>query len=155
MLSLPGASLVVSIALSGCAGAAPDPIADTTTSTTVAATAPSTPEQTITSTMAPVTTTTEDQATTTTTTSEPEVLTTTGIVIDMAGDLAATTGVTILDGDGVQIIFVPSADATFHGGPVSHIRDHLLSGLPVVVEYRVLGDGTFEAISFDDVDHDQ
>ena len=154
MFSIRSTSLVV-VALSGCASAMPEPAADITTSTTVVATAPNTIEPTTTTTpLAVVTTTAAAEPATTTTAGEPEVLTATGIVIDVAGDLTATTAVTILDGDGMQIVFVPSADATFHGGPVSHIRDHLLSGLPVVVGYVVLADGTLEATSFNDADHD-
>lgn len=154
MASISPALLVVVVALCGCASAAPGAAVDTTTSTTVRATAPSTTAPTTTTTAPATTTTAPAEPSTTTTEGEPEVLTTTGIVIDVAGDLTATTAVTILDGDGMQLVFVPSADATFHGGPVGHIRDHLLSGLPVVVNYIVLADGTLEANSFDDADHD-
>lgn len=144
---------MVVVALSGCGGATPETAA-TTTSTTVADAPSTTAPTTTTVPVDVVTTTTLTEPSTTTTTGEPEVLTATGIVIDIAGDLTATTSVTIIDGDGTQIVFVPSAEATFHGGPVSHIRDHLLSGLPLVVDYVVAGDGTLEAISFDDADHD-
>ncbi|HSJ72148.1 MAG TPA: hypothetical protein VLA29_10955 [Acidimicrobiia bacterium] len=150
MFSIPSASLAVVVALSGCASAAPEAAVDATTSTTVRATAPSTTAPTTTATAPAPTTTAPAEPSTTTTEGEPDVLTTTGVVIDVAGNLTATTAVTILDGDGMQIVFIPAADATFHGGPVSHIRDHLLSGLPVIVDYVVLADGTFEAISFDD-----
>jgi hypothetical protein len=152
MISIPSASLVVIFALAGCGGVTPEPVTDTTTTTTVGATAPATAEPDTPE--AAVTTTTLSDPTTTTTAGEPEVLTTNGVVIDVAGDLTSTTAVTILDGDGTQLVFVPSSDATFHGGPVSHIRDHLLNGLPVVVDYVVLADGTLEAISFDDAEHD-
>lgn len=146
---------VLVLALSGCAGATLDPVADTATSTTIGTAAPTITAPTTTTTTVPSeTTTTVAQPVTTTTTGAPEVLTATGVVIDVSGDLTATTAITILDGDGTQMVFVPSTDATFHGGPLSHIRDHLLNGLPVVVDYVVLADGTLEAISFDDADHD-
>jgi hypothetical protein len=68
-----------------------------------------------------------------------------GVVIDVVGDLSTTEAFTLALSDGSQIIFYPTADATFHGGPMSHIRDHLLTGEHVRVEYVQLPDGSHAA----------
>jgi len=78
------------------------------------------------------------------------LLVVTGIVIDVVGDLSTITGVTLLTEDGEQMNFVPAPDALFDGGPISHIRDHLVSGAPVQFEYRELEDGTLVAIELGD-----
>jgi len=74
----------------------------------------------------------------------------TGTVIDVVGDLSTITGVTLLTEDGEQVDFIPAPDALFDGGPISHIRDHLVSGAPVQFEYRELNDGTLVAIELGD-----
>jgi len=74
----------------------------------------------------------------------------TGTVIDVEGDLSAITSITLLTEDGEQMVFVPAPDALFDGGPVSHIRDHLVSGAPVHFEYEEREDGTLVAIELED-----
>jgi hypothetical protein len=73
-----------------------------------------------------------------------------GVVVAVEGDLTRTISFTLLTDAGDRIIFLPTATATFHGGPIAHIRDHLTSGAPVIVEYAVLADGTHAAISASD-----
>lgn len=73
-----------------------------------------------------------------------------GVVVAVDGGLTRTMSFTLLVDAGDQILFFPTATATFHGGPISHIRDHLTSGSPVIVEYAVLEDGTYAAISVTD-----
>ena len=58
-----------------------------------------------------------------------------GRIIDFDGDLEQVRSFTLVTDDGESFDFVPASDATFHGGPLSHLRDHLVSGEPVAVFY--------------------
>lgn len=73
-----------------------------------------------------------------------------GVVTAVDGDLSVTNSFTILTEDATELVFVPAEDATFHGGPMSHISSHLLSGEPVMVEYVEEADGTLRALSATD-----
>ena len=59
-----------------------------------------------------------------------------GSVIDVVGGLTDLESFTIVDESGRRFVFTPNDDATFHGGPLGHLRDHLRSGEPVTVRYR-------------------
>jgi hypothetical protein len=72
-----------------------------------------------------------------------------GVVIEVQGDLTSVTTFTVRTDDGDVLVFRPAASATFHGGPLPHIRDHLTSGLPVVVFYEET-DGGLVALSVED-----
>ncbi len=74
----------------------------------------------------------------------------TGTVIDVKGDLTAITLITLLTEDGEKVDFVPADGVLFDGGPISHVRDHLISGTPVKFEYRELDDGSLEALTLGD-----
>jgi len=76
-----------------------------------------------------------------------------GTVIDVAGDLSTIAHITLLMEDGRQMDFVPAAGTLFDGGPISHIRDHLISGAPVEFKYRESEDGTLVAVELGDA-HD-
>lgn len=58
-----------------------------------------------------------------------------GSLIEFDGDLSDVRSFTVLTEDGETMRFEPAADATFHGGPLSHLRDHLVSGAPIVVRF--------------------
>lgn len=58
-----------------------------------------------------------------------------GRLIEVQGDLSAIESFVVLTSDGESFEFVADAAATFHDGPLSHIRDHLISGEPIVVSY--------------------
>jgi hypothetical protein len=73
-----------------------------------------------------------------------------GVVIDIDGDLTTTHSFTILLDSGDEVILYPTAEATFHDGPMSHIRDHILSGVPVNIDYVILADGTYAAVRTSD-----
>ncbi|MGI9585379.1 MAG: hypothetical protein ACR2N7_07285 [Acidimicrobiia bacterium] len=73
-----------------------------------------------------------------------------GVVTDVVGNLVMTESFTLTLEDGSEATFYPTADATFHGGPISHIRDHLLSGVPVTVQFVVMDDGTYAATDASD-----
>jgi hypothetical protein len=73
-----------------------------------------------------------------------------GVVVDIDGDLTTTHSFTILLDTGDEVILYPTAEATFHSGPMGHIRDHILSGVPVNVDYVILADGTYAAVKASD-----
>lgn len=60
-----------------------------------------------------------------------------GVVVAVDGDLNEIRGFSLLLPDGAVIKLVPQAGLLFDGGPLSHLRDHLVSGAPVSVVYRV------------------
>lgn len=72
-----------------------------------------------------------------------------GALIELDGDISTVQRFTIVLTDGSRLQFVPGPDATFHGGPLGHLRDHLRTGSSVVVQYRVEGD-VLVALEVDD-----
>ena len=58
-----------------------------------------------------------------------------GRIIAFDGDLEVVRSFTLVTEDGESLEFVPAPGAAFHGGPLSHLRDHLVSGERVVVFY--------------------
>jgi len=70
-----------------------------------------------------------------------------GLVIDVQGDLTTVSEFTVLSTDGTQT-FVPAEDGDF-AFPLQHLREHIISGVPVVVfwEHR---DGQTIAVIVDD-----
>ena len=78
------------------------------------------------------------------------LLVVTGTVIDVKGDLSTITLITLLTEDGEKVDFIPADGVLFDGGPISHVRDHLISGTPVKFEYRELDDGSLEALTLGD-----
>jgi len=144
------AVLVVALLVAAC-GSGEEEASPTSTAPTTTTVTPTT------TTMAPTTVapaTTMAPTTTTTTTTVPqgdgEVLTATGVVTAVEGNLSGVDSFTIRLEDGSDLTFVPADDALFDGGPFSHIRDHLASGAPVTVEYVELADGTLQALSAGD-----
>jgi len=75
-----------------------------------------------------------------------------GAIIGVDGDLTATTLITIVTAAGDEMTFRPGSGATFHGGAISHVRDHLVSGAKVLVEYHELSDGSLEATHIEDAE---
>lgn len=75
--------------------------------------------------------------------------TATGVVIDVRGGLTTVEHFTLISEAGVQLEFEPEPGATFDGGPLGHLRDHLRSGQPVEVLYRAEG-GILRAIEISD-----
>lgn len=66
--------------------------------------------------------------------------TVTGVVIAVDGDLSEIRGFSILLTDGSTLDLVPEPGLLFAGGSLSHVRDHMVSGSPVRVEYEQAGD---------------
>ena len=63
----------------------------------------------------------------------------TGVVLAVDGDLAAVSSFSILLADGSTLELTPQPGLLFEDGPLSHIRDHLVSGSPVRVEFHPEG----------------
>jgi hypothetical protein len=63
-----------------------------------------------------------------------------GRLAEVSGDLQTVESFVLLTDDGERLLFLADPAASFHGGPLSHIRDHLVSGEPVVVYYEERGD---------------
>ena len=70
-----------------------------------------------------------------------------GLVVDVQGDLSAVTEFTVLTDQGrMSSIPAPEGDFAF---PLPHLREHILSGVPVVVFWEE-HDGTKVAVMVDD-----
>jgi hypothetical protein len=65
----------------------------------------------------------------------------TGVVVALDGGLEAVDSFTIVLSDGSELTLIPEPDLLFEGGPLSHLRDHLLSGTPVGVVYSIDAEG--------------
>ncbi len=73
-----------------------------------------------------------------------------GVVVDVRGTLTEIESFEVRSDRGETYLFVPSNDAVFGDeAPLSHIRDHLRSGEPVVVTYSER-DGELVADRVDD-----
>ena len=59
-----------------------------------------------------------------------------GIVTEVTGDLTAVESLVIMDSDGKSHFFKPSPGLLFYGGPLSHLRDHVVTGQRVVVTFE-------------------
>lgn len=70
-----------------------------------------------------------------------------GLVVDVQGDLRAVTEFTVLTDQG-QMSFIPAPDGDF-AFPLPHLREHIISGVPVVVFWEDR-DGERVAVLVDD-----
>ena len=100
---------------------------------------------------APATTTSQTPPTSMTSAFAPIEMTVTGVVISVDGTLRATNSFTIRLEDGSDLKLVPIDGLLFDGvSPLSHVRDHLVSGSPVLVTYTNTIEGPFLAIEIGD-----
>ena len=66
-----------------------------------------------------------------------------GVVIEVEGGITVVSGFLLRLPDGSDLRLQPADGVLFHdNAPIGHIRDHLLSGEAIEVEYEVLDDGT-------------
>jgi hypothetical protein len=132
---------VLALTAASCGDATADtttPPTTTPTATTLAATTTTPP------TIVPQTTiaTTTTQPPATTTTAAPVEETVTGVVIAVEGNLAGIDSFVIRLPDGSDLALAPTEGLLFDGaGPLSHVRDHLVSGNPVTVTYVDASEG--------------
>ncbi len=62
-----------------------------------------------------------------------------GVVIAVDGDLTEIRQFSLLSEDGDVVEIVTPSGLLFDDGPMAHVRDHLVSGAPVTVTYRIEG----------------
>ncbi len=60
----------------------------------------------------------------------------TGVVVAVDGTLATIHSFSIVLGDGSTILLTPQPGLLFDGGPLTHLREHLVNGSPITVTYR-------------------
>ncbi len=58
-----------------------------------------------------------------------------GIVTEVTGDLTTVESFVVLDGTGRSHKFVPADGLLFYGGPLTHLRDHVVTGQPITVTF--------------------
>jgi hypothetical protein len=74
-----------------------------------------------------------------------------GRVVEVDGDLSTVESFTIITEDGETLSFEPDPFGRFPF-PLPHLRDHLLSGEQLRVDYRPTEDGTLVAVALDDAE---
>lgn len=75
----------------------------------------------------------------------------TAVVVEVDGDLTSVDRFVVRLPDGTDQPLVPAPGIRFHGdASITHVRDHLRSGEPVVIVYEVLDDGTWVALEVRD-----
>jgi hypothetical protein len=74
-----------------------------------------------------------------------------GVVVDVDGDLTGVESFEIVSTDGQRLRFVPDegVENFAHGGPLTHLTEHLQTGSPIRVTYEHR-DGTLVAVEVDD-----
>lgn len=74
-----------------------------------------------------------------------------GVVIEVEGGITEVSGFLLRLPDGTDLRLRPAEGVLFHDSAhIGHIRDHLISGEPIEVEYEVLDDGSAVAYSVSD-----
>lgn len=122
------------------------PVTATTAAPATTATAPTA----TTSTAVPTSTSTR-AATTSTAGFLPIEAMASGVVIEVEGTLAGIDWFVLRLPDGTDLQLIPEEGLLFDGvAPISHIRDHLVSGVPVHVTYVTAPDGPPVATSIGD-----
>jgi len=64
-----------------------------------------------------------------------------GVVTEVTGDLSVVKSFVVLDVEGDSHMFYPEEGLLFLGGPLPHLRDHVLSGQRVTVTFEETNDG--------------
>jgi len=75
-----------------------------------------------------------------------------GVVVDVDGGLVAVVGFELVTTSGERLAFVPDPDLDRFddGAPLSHLTEHLSTGVPVRVVYEER-DGVLVAVALSDV----
>ncbi len=74
-----------------------------------------------------------------------------GSVIEVDGDLSTVESFTMVTEDGETLTFEPDPFGRYPF-PLPHLREHLVSGQQLRVDYRPAEDGTLVAVALDDAD---
>ena len=75
-----------------------------------------------------------------------------GVVSEVTGDLTEIQSFVILDDDGKSHLFTPAEGLLFYGGPLSHLRDHIITGERVVVTFEEGAYGAMTAVAIEHAD---
>ena len=73
-----------------------------------------------------------------------------GIISEVSGDLTTVTGFVVLGEDGSSHRFTPSDGLLFEGRPLTHLREHVVTGQPVVVTFELGASGELIAVHVED-----
>jgi hypothetical protein len=74
----------------------------------------------------------------------------TGVVTEVNGDLTTVTGFVVLASDGSSHRFTPADGLLFEGGPLPHLREHVITGQMVIVTFEEGSDGRLIAVRVED-----
>lgn len=77
-----------------------------------------------------------------------------GRVIEVDGDLSTVDSFTVVTEGGETLTFEPDPFGRYPF-PLPHLREHLVSGELLRVDYRPAEDGTLVAVALDDADRSQ
>lgn len=77
--------------------------------------------------------------------------TVTGVVSEVSGDLTSVSGFVVLLDDGSSHRFTPTDGLLFEGGPLSHLREHVVTGQAIVVTFELGASGELIAVNVEDV----
>ena len=69
-----------------------------------------------------------------------------GVVVEVAGDISTVETFVILDTEGRNHQFTPEVGLLYHGGPLSHLREHIITGVPVIVTFTTGAEGELIAV---------
>ena len=77
-----------------------------------------------------------------------------GVISEVTGDLTEIQSFVILDDEGKSHLFTPEQGLVFYGGPLSHLRDHIITGERVVVTFEEAAYGSMTAVLIEHADDD-
>lgn len=77
-----------------------------------------------------------------------------GIVTQVSGELSAVETFIVLDDQGDSHQFEPTPGLLFYGGPLDHLRDHILTGQRIKVTYETAAYGAMVATLIEHADGD-
>lgn len=69
-----------------------------------------------------------------------------GIVTEVTGDLTVVESFVVLDDDGDSHLFRPAPGLLFYGGPLIHLRDHVITAQRVTVTFEESPSGEMTAV---------
>jgi hypothetical protein len=74
-----------------------------------------------------------------------------GVISEVSGDLTAVTGFVVLAEDGSSHRFTPIDGLLFEGGPLTHLREHVVTGQSVIVMFEPGVSGELIAVRVEDL----
>jgi hypothetical protein len=69
-----------------------------------------------------------------------------GIITQVSGELGSVETFIVLDDNGKSHQFTPEPGLLFYGGPLDHLRDHIVTGQRVVVTFESSAYGSNTAV---------